>query len=111
MRLSFKQYLQESKTKLLSALESTPRLILEYDIKNYCSLATRDSSVDLKPRMKIIIEWETPNKMNPLAIQIESATNVQNISVNAWTSNKLHKWLATHTRGERNREFHTNKFQ
>ena len=103
-KLTFKQYL-ESRKQLLKAIENTPVTILEYDIRKYCSIPVGESQdeknlITLKPKNKIIIEWQYNNPLNPLPLNIKFKgpnVNLDETYSTFWTGQKLHKWLLRHT--------------
>lgn len=106
---TFKQYL-DSKQQLLKAIENTPISIEEYEIKKYCSLVlgeTEDekSLVALKPKQKIVVEWEytSVNDPTPNSIKFVGVKDVDQDErfSTFWSGNKLQKWLVRHAkRGE-----------
>lgn len=113
MSLSFKQHLQQSKAQLLSALEDEPRVILEYEIKHYCSVPTTADipPISLKPRMKVVVEWDTQRQL-PTAITLETVDSSIQLSCSTWaTVSKLNSWLSRHTKGGHNRAHYVNRFQ
>lgn len=99
--LTFKQYL-ESREQLLKAIENTPITILEYDIRKYCTIPIGESSdekqlISLKPKNKIIVEWNYENIDNPQPVSIKFPGINEEIEDEQfstfWTGQKLNKWL------------------
>jgi hypothetical protein len=103
--LTFKQYL-ESKEKLREAIANTPVSIVEYEIKDYCSIHLGEdkqdsTSVSLKPKYVITVEWLYEDLHNPTAqsITISGATVDDSESFTTfWSSQKLQRWLARHSK-------------
>lgn len=115
MSLSFKQYLVEAKAQLLNALSNSPRLVMEYQIKHYCSIPAKESqeAIGFKPNMVMIIEWDVVDDVtqSPKSIVLETQDSTIELPQSMWSSTeKLKKWLMRHTKGERNREHHVNRF-
>ena len=107
-KLTFKQYL-DSKSQLLKAIENTPVSIVEYEVSNYFTLMLGESdelktTVSLKPKQRVIVEWHYNNINNPTPESIR-LVGVKDIDEDEkhdvfWSSTKLTKWLTRHTRRE-----------
>jgi hypothetical protein len=106
MDLSFKEYLQ-SKLQLRQAIEQTPRTVVEYEVRKYCSIALGENKeegkiVGLKPKNKLIVEWRYDVINNPTIVYIKfkdvQALDEQEEFQTFWPSTKLKKWLSRHTR-------------
>lgn len=101
--LTFKQYL-ESREQLLKAIENTPIVIREYDIRKYCSLCIGETVeekelVSLKPRHSLIVEWQYDdiNDPTPMSIKFKNVDGYDDQSYSTfWNGNKLNKWLIRH---------------
>jgi hypothetical protein len=102
--LTFKQYLA-SKEQLLKAIENTPVAIVEYSVKKYCSLTIGETEeekqlVGLKPKNKIIVEWQYDNVDDPTpkSITFDGVKGIDEGEVCStfWSGSKLTKWLARH---------------
>lgn len=107
MKLSFKQYL-ESKEQLLKAIENVPVATSEYEVIHYCALPLGEYeedkvSVALKPKQKIVVEWQydSIDEPTPLNIKLQGVASVDECEEfqTFWTNAKLQKWLRRHTRG------------
>lgn len=107
-RLTFKQYL-DSKNQLLKAIENTPVTIVEYEVKNYCTLTLGESeedktSISLKPKQRVIVEWHYTNINNPTPeyVRLEGVKGTDEDEKHDvfWSGTKLTKWLMRHTRKE-----------
>lgn len=105
-KLTFKQYL-DSKDQLLKAIDNTPISIVEYEVQKYCSLTlgeNEDAKVvyNLKPKHNIVVEWHYDNVTNPTPDHVRliglKETDEDEQHDVFWTSAKLTKWLARHTR-------------
>ncbi len=106
MDLSFKQYL-DSKQELRKAIENTPVSITEHEVRKYCSIAVGDSKeeariVGLKPKQKLVVEWrydvlEDPTIVHIKFQKVQALDETEQFSM-FWTSKKLKKWLARHTK-------------
>lgn len=108
---TFKQYL-ESKQQLLKAIENTPITVVEYEVKKYCSLVlgeTEDEKVlvALKPKQKIVVEWEyvSVNNPTPNSIKFVGVKDVDQDETYStfWAGTKLQKWLLRHARRGENK--------
>ena len=104
---TFKQYL-ESKEQLRQAVTLVPIAISEYEVVHYCSLFLGEYeedkiSVSLKPKQKIIVEWQydSPDTPTPLSIKLSGVDSIdeQEEHQTFWTNVKIQKWLRRHTRG------------
>lgn len=108
---TFKEYL-DSKAQLLKAIENTPTAVVEYEVKKYCSLTVGETedektSISLKPRNTIIVEWryDVPNDPTPEFVRLTGPADVDEHEKfqTFWSGSKLKKWLTRHTReGENN---------
>lgn len=107
-KLTFKQYL-DSKDQLLKAIENTPVSIVEYNVKNYCSLTLGENEdskqvIGLKPKQKVIVEWHYNNIDNPTPenVRLVGVKNNDDDEKHEvfWTGTKLTKWLSRHTNRE-----------
>jgi hypothetical protein len=103
-RITFKQYL-DSKDQLRKAIEKTPIAVVEYEIKNYCTLTVGETddnkaSIDLKPKNRIFVEWRYDDIENPtpLSIRTVGPTQLTESHSTFWSSTKLKKWLCRHTK-------------
>jgi len=106
MDLSFKEYLK-SKEQLRQAIEQTPRAVVEYEVRKYCSIALGENKEDrkivgLKPKQTIIVEWRYDTISNPTIVSLKfknvQALDEQEEFQTFWNSSKLKKWLARHTK-------------
>lgn len=104
-KLTFKQYL-DSKQKLREAIELTPISIAKYTVRKYCSIAIGESnedstSVSLKPKQTIIVEWRYDDIDNPSInyIKLEGVDKVDSDEQHStfWRGEKLAKWLNRYT--------------
>jgi len=102
---TFKEYV-ESKNQLLAAVANVPKSIIEYEVRKYCSLTVGESeddktSINLKPKHKLIIEWSYANPLVPTleSIKVEGCPEIDESDELStfWTSTKLQKWLIRHT--------------
>jgi hypothetical protein len=99
---TFKQYL-ESKEQLLKAIENTPVSIIEYEVRKYCTLPINETttSVSLKPKNIIMIEWQYNDIQNPTPLSVKFK-GVRDIDENEQYDIvipriKLQKFLSRHT--------------
>lgn len=106
-KLTFKQYLEESKDQLIKAMDSVPVAIHEYEVRKYCTLTVGEDeeeklSIPLKPKNKLIIEWQYDNvdRPIPLSIKVEGVSYIDEADAfnTFWTNEKLKKWLSVHTK-------------
>lgn len=105
-KLTFKQYL-DSKKRLREAIKQTPVRKAEYVMRKYCKLPVGESKDDklyvaLKPKHKLIIEWNYRDIDNPDLVSI-SFENVDGISneedfESFWSDERFKKWLLRNTR-------------
>lgn len=110
MDLTFKQYL-DSKQQLRQAIENTPVSIVEYEVRKYCSIAVGEAKEDstlvgLKPKQKVVVEWRYDSMEDPTIVHIKFK-DVKQLDEDEehqmfWTSAKLKKWLARHTKEGQN---------
>lgn len=96
-KLTFKQYM-ESKRKLMEAIKETPIASTTYSIKKYCKIRVGESKetrqeVALKPRHRIIVEWQYDDIKNPEPISIVFDDISQEEFDIYWTGAKLNEWL------------------
>jgi hypothetical protein len=105
-KLTFRQYL-DSKDQLIEAMKNVPIAIQEYEVRKYCTLTVGEDeeeklAIPLKPKNKIIIEWQYGNvdKPVPLSIKVEGISYIDGTdSFNTfWSNEKLKKWLSVHTK-------------
>jgi hypothetical protein len=105
-KLTFKQYL-ESKDQLIKAMDNVPVAIQEYEVRKYCTLTVGEDedekqAISLKPKNKIIIEWQYANVDHPipLSIKVEGISDIDGTESFStfWSNEKLKKWLSNHTR-------------
>ena len=73
-KLSFKEYL-ESKERLEAALRESPTYTATYSMRKYCKLPLGESKqtkeiVSLKPKHKVIVEWEYNEEHPPKVLKI-----------------------------------------
>lgn len=103
-KLTFKQYL-ESKEQLLKAIHNTPTSIMEYEVCKYCSLTVGDVEtekevISLKPKHKLLVEWQYNDINNPTPINIKfkglADVDEGDKYSTFWTGTKLQKWLTRH---------------
>ena len=106
-RISFKQFVKESKTQLLSAITNVPTVVRSYDLTKYCSLVLEDDNGDpetisLKPKNSILIEWKYPTPQTP---ELHSISIINHEEIDSddkyntqWTTEKFNKWLSRHTK-------------
>ena len=108
--LTFKEYL-ESKERLSEAVENTPKQTTTYDVTKYCRLVVGESkddktTISLKPKNRIIVEWEylSIDNPTPLSIKFDGAKDVDpfNDHTTFWQGKKLQTWLWRNTREENN---------
>ena len=107
MSLTFKQYL-ESKEQLLKAIENVPVSTKVYEIVHYCAIPLGEYeedkiTVSLKPKQKIIIDWQYDSITHPTPLNIKLqgvvAIDEDEQYQTFWTNEKLQKWLKRHTKG------------
>jgi predicted ATP-dependent Lon-type protease len=108
--LSLKEYM-DSKRQLLKATENVPITIIEYEIKKYCTLSVGESNdssttIPLKPKQKVLVEWiytnpsaPTPNKITIVDKETQEPIDEQDIY---WTEVKMNKWLTRHAKAGKN---------
>lgn len=106
-KLSFKEYLDNSKNKLREALNKTPQRTAEYAVRKYCKLVIGESKenkryIPLKPKQKIFVEWLYDDFNNPTikGIQFEGVKNIdpQQQHGTLWEGQKLQDWLSRNAR-------------
>ena len=105
-KLTFKQYLK-SKDKLREAIKQTPIRKAEYVMRKYCKLPVGESKenkeyIALKPKHKLIVEWNYRDHNNPALISI-CFENVDGVDVieeysSFWSDDRFKKWLQRNTR-------------
>lgn len=101
-KLTFRQYL-ESKEQLLKAIENTPISKVEYEVAKYCTLNLNEKNnpISLKPKNKIVVEWQYDDVYNPTPISIKFK-GVKNVAESIQYDIeipifKLQKFLSRHT--------------
>lgn len=104
--LTFKEYL-ESKEQLREAVSKTPKQTSTYQVVKYCRLVIGESkenktTVSLRPKNRIIVEWEYLDVDNPipLSIKFDGARDVDPFDDHKtfWQGDKLQKWLWRNTK-------------
>lgn len=105
-KLTFKQYLK-SKEQLREALKLTPVRKAEYVMRKYCKLPVGESKEDkryvaLKPKHKLIVEWNYRDFDNPDLVSIcfedvDGVNNGEEFS-SFWSDERFKKWLLRNTR-------------
>jgi len=83
-KLTFKQYL-DSKDKLLEAIEESPIYTATYTVSKYCKLPVGETKdlkehIHLKPKQRIIVEWnyEDPDAPQALTIKFDKVVDIDN---------------------------------
>lgn len=107
-KLTFKEYL-DSKQTLREAVNNTPHRVATYQVNRYCKLVIGESKeckqqINLKPKQKILVEWQYDNLENPtiIGINFEGVKDIdsQEQFASYWKGEKLQKWLLRNTREE-----------
>ncbi len=106
-KLTFKQYIKESREQLEAAMGSIPTQVTEYNVKSYCRLVVGESvdekvSINLKPGHTISVLWEYAKKNDPTPLNIRF-NNVEELDSDAefdlyWSKSQLTKWLCKNTK-------------
>lgn len=97
-----KQYF-ESRLQLIDAVNNTPKTVVEYEVKKYCTISVNaneeESTISLKPKQVVIVEWQHPTPTQQLLSKISISdpriTEESNpIEVDlSWSADKLTRWL------------------
>jgi hypothetical protein len=100
--IPLKQY-HMSKIQLLNAIESTPKTLIEYEIRKYGTivLGESESIVQIKPKQVLIVEWVYDNPENPtpkLVEIVDRDRTVISAGKTPWTGAKLTKWLSRYAK-------------
>ena len=106
-KVTFKQYFNESKAQLEKALDNTPIVEEQYNVKTYCRLVIGEDldhkqTINLKPGHLLSVLWEYNNPKDPTPTGIKFL-NVENLDQQSefnlyWNSSKLSKWLSKNTK-------------
>lgn len=105
-KLTFKEYLA-SKEKLREAIKQTPVHRAQYLMRKYCKLPVGETKeekqyVALKPKHKLIVEWNYRNFDNPdlLSICFENVDGIDETEEfqSFWSEDRFKKWLLRNTR-------------
>ncbi len=100
-QLTFKQYL-ESKEQLLRVIEKAPITIQEHLIKKYCSIPVNEQDgekimVHLKPKNKLIVEWDYTNKDKPIPLSVKFEGVIGLYEEDSyeliWNDEKIRQWI------------------
>lgn len=99
-KLDFKKY-YESKLKLIEAVDSSPKIKIQYKLNKYCKIPLLESIdsdrkiyVGLKPDDIIEFLWEYDSPDNPLVryLKIGGSTFFP-----LWNSSKMLNWVINNT--------------
>lgn len=105
IKLTFKEYLKQSKDQLVEAAASTPSMEITYDINSYCKIPLEElydrPFIALKPKHKVVVRWLYEDLNNPTVLGvkfigvegIDSSTSYQV----SWKSEKVQTWIVKNT--------------
>lgn len=103
MKIDFKQY-YESKIKLLEAVDSSPRVKLQYKMRKYCKIPLHENVssddkiyISLKPDDVIEILWEYDTPDTPTVRYVKLMED-EKILFPAWNSPKMFNWVMSSAR-------------
>lgn len=100
MKPTFKQFI-DSKSQLLEAMNDIPISLIEYNVSTYCHLsALKDNKekINLRPRYKLIVEWQYLDLYDPTPLSIKVVSPILNETYKSYLSGvKLTRWLAKNT--------------
>lgn len=96
--------LAESKKALIESLQQTPRSLVEYEIKKYCTLPLEDSIVELKPKQTVCVEWVHGPTLTIANISIFDKTGIPLVEGEdiEFSGEKLTKWLIRYAKTGKN---------
>lgn len=106
-KLTFKEFIQNSKDQLVEAANQIPESEVEYEVRRYCRLPVSEGidaklSMSLKPKQKVYIRWlhEDVENPTPIGVRLGGLSNVDNQTQFdlSWKSSKVHSWLEKNTR-------------
>jgi len=109
--MTFKQFLTDSRSQLIQAIDRTPVSLIEYEVRKYCALAVGETEdekilIGLKPKNKILIEWRYDNliKPTPISITFFGSKDIEDSEkcTTFLTGDKLQQWLKKHAGEGRN---------
>lgn len=102
-QLTFKQYI-ESREQLLKVVKKPPVVIHEHSVVKYCSIPVNEAdgenkvTVHLKPKNKMIVEWDYANKESPvpLSIKFEGVIGLDSEDTfePCWSPSKVYDWIS-----------------
>jgi hypothetical protein len=102
-KLTFKQFLLESREQLISAIDNTPISTVEYKISDYCALKINEGehTFKLKPKNMLVVEWDCTDKYAPTPVSVSfkglsqvDETTLFPISIPA---KKFNKFIESHS--------------
>lgn len=105
-KISFKEYYKLSKQQLVEAVNTTPSVVNNYNVRSYCKLPllNEDSEevvVNLKPKQKISINWLYEDINNPTCVSVsfDGVKEIESyISLKTkWKTKKMIEWLNKNT--------------
>lgn len=106
-KITFSQYIQQSKQQLITAIDSVPVVEKQYQVYKYCSLVVEDDdgelqTIGLKPNHKLSIKWRYDDPTNPtvddIAVLCHEKVDEDDKYGTIWKPTKLAKWLMRHTK-------------
>lgn len=102
MKLSFKQFLEESKQQLLKAANAAPVHGKRYHALKYSSFQIGETVLHIRPRYQLIVEWQYQDLTNPHPISVQMITPKQSakIALSEDEQVKLVRWLKRNMREE-----------
>jgi hypothetical protein len=102
MKLDFKSY-YESKLKLLEAVDSSPRVKLQYKLTKYCKVPLHETVeteektyFSLKPDDQIEILWEFDIPDNP-TVRYVRIMETDETFFPVWNNSKMFSWVLNNT--------------
>lgn len=103
MKLEFKQY-YESKMRLLEAVDSSPKIKLQYKLVKYCKLPlheavdnTNKKYIPLKPDDIVEILWEYDVPDMPTVRYVRIIDTAETLFP-VWNSIKMFSWVLNNTK-------------
>jgi hypothetical protein len=103
MKISFKQFLEESKQQLLRAADAAPIHSKKYYATKYSNFRLGETVISIRPRYQIIVEWQYQDMLNPQPINIQviqQNNDIVEIPLSNTDPKKLVRWLNNNTREE-----------
>lgn len=104
-RLTLIQLL-ESKKALIDNLNQTPRSVVEYEIKRYCTLplTTESKIVELKPKQIVTVEWihDAALGVENVSITDKTGSLIHDRENVEFTGDRLQKWLVRYAKQGKN---------